>query len=376
MPELELSKTNSLDNVESPQFMAEWEGFVKALSATDTDTARSPLELLSAYQDIQLTVVTPAGYVSDDIPVIKLIAGGLPHDTEESIELIASGHAAKTGLQGTGQTYTASHQLGTQSHILIAPEHWLEVVYNGSQDASRLGEIRIFLTARSLGLSLGGAGSNSGAGSELIFSRDSALFGPRLNGTHDIGSTVLTLSATPAEMAQYFVGQHITVGLEQFRVTAVDAAGFMITIAAPGLANANVNGPVRAAVMIGDGDTLQLPAVDYKVLSVFLEFQLVNSASVQPTYTGFGWGGYATNDDGEIGAWLGYFNNFNYRWQYGQTDPTDVPFLVALLFSTNQVAFNWWLGYYPATHTLMIEPVSTATDTRIPAITRLKIIGG
>ena len=354
-----------------------WSGAASPKSASDTDVVRQDIPGLSGYGTLDFSLSSSATYTDDDLPEIKLVAI-MPPNNGVIVEIATLLTATPTDYTGTvtgGRAFSTNVNLGASSTVAAVARYSLQVQYGGSQNSGRLGPVEFTILARPLGLSLGGAGSN-GAGSQLIFSGDSALFGPRLNGTHDIGSTVLTLSATPAEMAQYFVGQHITVGLEQFRITAVDAAGFMITIAAPGLANANVNGPVRAGVMIGDGDTLQLPAVDYKVLSVYLRFQLVNSSSVQPTYSGFGWGGYAMNDDGRVAAWLGYFNNFNYRWDYGQSDPTDVPFLVALLFSTNQVTFNWWLGYYPATHTLMIEPVSAATDTRIPVVTTLKIIGG
>ena len=79
-----------------------------------------------------------------------------------------------------------------------------------------------------------GGGGGAGGSAELIYSATSDVRGPRLNGTHIIGATTLTLSATPAEMALFFVGQHIVVGLEEHRVTAVDAANFMITIESPG----------------------------------------------------------------------------------------------------------------------------------------------
>ena len=177
-------------------------------------------------------------------------------------------------------------------------------------------------------------------------------------------------------MALFFVGQHVTIGLEQFRVTAVDAATFMITISEPGLANVNVNGPVRAGVMIGDGDTLQLPLADYKVLRLYFAYANVNSAGVQPTYTGYGNGGYAANDDDEVGSWLILINNFNYRWNYSQNDPADLEYFLALFPSTNQVTFNWGLVYTPATDLLHIEPLSAATDTRIPVLTELVIEGG
>ena len=222
----------------------------------------------------------------------------------------------------------------------------------------------------------GAGGGGAGGGAELIYSATSDVRGPRLNGTHIIGATTLTLSATPAEMALFFVGQHIVVGLEEHRVTAVDAANFMITIESPGMVNNNVNGPVQAGVMIGENDTFILPnAGNYSELDIRFLYTLPAISAASENSGGKSTGAYYAGGD-EHGSWYNAVTYFN-RWWTGAVpyDASLTTYTVGLLPQENNVNNSWALEYNPTTGELSFAKLNAVATALLPKITNIIIAG-
>ena len=220
----------------------------------------------------------------------------------------------------------------------------------------------------------GDTGVGGGGGLRLL-AAGTGVTGPTLSGQYAIGATVLTLLATPAEMAAIRVGHRARIGPEFHRITAVDEASRQVTIADPGLLQANVNGPFSTALLYGEDDVLQLPdpaGGGYTHLDVRFLYETRRTTGQPGPYGGRCAGGYFSPG----ASWYESLQDPNYYWfAGGNTDEGLASYTVGVIHALNTIANAWGLQFDPATNRLFFLNIDGNASNYMPRLSELVVAG-
>ena len=224
------------------------------------------------------------------------------------------------------------------------------------------------LTYRGRGRSAAGGGSALG-----VLAAGRGVSGPVLSGQYGIGATVLTLIAVPDEMAQIRVGHRARIGPEFHRITAVDEQNRMVTIADPGLVQANAMGPFSTALLYGVDDVLQLPGGPYSHVDVRFLWEARQLTGQPGGLGGRCVGAYFAPG----GSWYQTLQNPDYYWfAGGATDAGEASYPVGVIHTTNILTDAWTLDYDPVTSRLSFTALGAVADTRLPRLSEIVVAGG
>ena len=225
------------------------------------------------------------------------------------------------------------------------------------------GEVGI---APAIGPETGGGGG----GLSLLFAGDQV--DGELSGAHLLGATVLTVLD-----ASIFRLGAVQVGGEVHTIGSIDEAARTVTIEAPGLVAAKLDGTqVVQAPILGGDDVLQLPAPvggEYAEIDVRFLYDLPQLNGNPAFYNGRSTGAYYSAA-GLRSAWFETLANFGSWYANGQVaeDPTGT-WSVGLIHATGNAANTWSLEFDPVTHQLSLVALSTVGF--IPRIYGLIVAG-
>ena len=217
------------------------------------------------------------------------------------------------------------------------------------------------------------APSGGGAGGLRVLAAGRGVTGPTLSGQYGIGATMLTLLATPEEMAEITVGHRARIGIEWHRISAVDVANRRVTIAEPGLVQANANGPFSSALLYGVDDELQLPGGPYSQVRVQFRWESRWNTGQPSSSQGRCVGDYFSPS----GSWYQTLQDPNYYWfAGGDVEEGLDSYVVGVVHTTNTLTNAWTVNYHPATRRLSFTALGAGADTRLPRLFSLVVAGG
>ena len=352
-----------------------WEGIVRPNTATDTAIAFQEVTDVAGADILSVTITAPTGYLAADLPVLKLLSvltGGI---IVEIAELLSASSVPRTDGVTGGQVFTTEVNLADHNIATPALEYRLQAQYGGSQNSGRMGNVNIIFIGRSLGLGLGGAGSNSGQ--QLIYAENYGV-AVIVYGHHAIGATVINVAASVADFAKILVGQHVVIGTESHIVMAKDSPAatstHTLTLDTPLVKVVADSVSIRTSPMIGVDDTIVLPGGGiYEELTIWMNWGLWS-----PTRTAIGGDGnthssFFTHADGRHGTFQrSIIPNGNYSFGNLSDSPTATFSLGAIYSSNNHL---WFLEYDPRTGTLFFLKYNAYASVFYPAISFLMIAG-
>ena len=225
------------------------------------------------------------------------------------------------------------------------------------------------------------AGAGAGAtAAQVLYAR--AIAETTLSGAHQAAATVLTLADAAGIRADMRFGlyRHTSMGgnLEYHDIESVDAAADTVTIASPGLGQAQAAGQACFATpMWGADDAIALPApasgARYAELDCRLLFDVPNLSGSDASYNGRSIGRFTAPHASSYASLASYGD----WWAGGNTEEGLDSYSVGIVHGRYSDTRNiWTLDYELATNRLVLLPADASlVPTTAPRIYQLVVTG-